>query len=279
MNEAALNRFKGIVTARDENINLVEAALVVASNEYPDLDIYACLRSLVMMADELQLLVLGCDDTEDIVETMNRYIFDELGFSGNLANFNDPRNSFFNDVLERRLGIPLTLSILYMELGSRIGLDIQGVSFPGHFLVKLQRDGRELVLDPFAGGIILDEDELRQRLKHFTRRGRRRWQLPRLLQPASNRAILARLLRNLKNLYFEAEDFEHALEMVNFLLVLSPSELAEIRDRAYIHDQLDCFRAAIEDYQRYLLLSPEADDATYIQTRLTDLKLSAERLH
>lgn len=279
MSDAVLEKFRDIVTAEDENINLVEAALVIASNEYPDLDIDACLHALVMMVDELQLQVLGCEDTDDIIETMNRYIFDELGFSGNLINFNDPRNSFFNDVLERRLGIPLTLSILYMELGNRIGLDIRGVSFPGHFLVKLVRDGRELVLDPFAGGIILDEDELRQRLRHFSRKGRRRWDLQQLLQPASNRAILARMLRNLKNLYFEAEDYEHALEMVNFLLVLKPAAVSEIRDRAYIHDQLDCFRAAIEDYQQYLLLSPEADDASYIQTRLTDLKLSAERLH
>lgn len=279
MSDAVLEKFKGIVTAKDENINLVEAALVIASNEYPGLDTDACLRTLVVMADELQLLVMGCDDTGDIIETMNRYLYDELGFSGNLTNFNDPRNSYFNEVLDRRLGIPLTLSMLYMELGNRIGLHIRGVSFPGHFLVKLERDNRELILDPFAGGIILEEDELRQRLKHFSRAGRRRWDLQQLLKPAGNRAILARMLRNLKNIYFEAEDFEHALEMVNFLLILKPAEVSEIRDRAYIHDQLDCFRAAIDDYQQYLLLSPRADDASYIQSRLTDLKLSAERLH
>ena len=279
MTETALKDFADIVTGADENINLVEAALVIAGNEYPGLDTPACLHTLEMMADELQLRVLGCDDPGDIIAAMNRYIFDELGFSGNLANFNDPRNSYFNDVLDRRLGIPLTLSILYMELGRRIGLSIMGVSFPGHFLVKLEQDGRDLVLDPFAGGIALDEEELRQRLKHFSRAGRRDRDLAQLLAPASNRAILARMLRNLKNIYFEAEDFDHALEIVNFLLVLLPGEAAEVRDRAYIHDQLNCFRAAIEDYQDYLMLQPETDDASYIQTRLADLKLSARRLH
>jgi regulator of sirC expression with transglutaminase-like and TPR domain len=279
MTDTALKDFADIVTGADENINLVEAALVIAGNEYPGLDTSACLLNLEMMADELQLRVLGCSDTADIIAAMNRYIFDELGFSGNLANFNDPRNSYFNDVLERRLGIPLTLSMLYMELGRRIGLPVMGISFPGHFLVKLEENGRELVLDPFTGGIVLDEEELRQRLTHFSKAGRRDWDLAQLLVPASNRAILARMLRNLKNIYFEAEDFDHALEIVNFLLVLLPGDPVEVRDRAYVHDKLNCFRAAIEDYQNYLMLQPETDDAFRIQTRLADLKLSARRLH
>lgn len=278
MTETALQAFADIVTGADENINLIEAALVIASNEYPALDISAYLRSLEVMAEELQLQLLDCVDAEDFVHGMNHYLYDELGFSGNLANFNDPRNSFFNDVLDRRLGIPLTLSMLYLDLGRRIGLPLHGVSFPGHFLVKLEDEGGDLVLDPFSGGLILDDDELHQRLRHFSKSGRD-WDLQRLLAPASNRSMLARMLRNLKNIYFEAEDFEHALDMVNFLLLLLPDEVSEIRDRAYIHDQLDCFRAAIEDYQSYLLLSPEADDASYIQTRLTDLKTSAARLH
>lgn len=279
MTDTALKDFADIVTGADENINLVEAALVIAGNEYPGLDISACLRTLEMMADELQLRVLGFSDTGDVIAAMNRYIFEELGFSGNLANFNDPRNSYFNDVLERRLGIPLTLSMLYMELGRRIDLPIMGVSFPGHFLVKLEDNGRDLVLDPFSGGITLDEEELRQRLRHFSKAGRRDWDLAQLLAPASNRAILARMLRNLKNIYFEAEDYDHALEIVNFLLVLLPGDPAEVRDRAYIHDQLNCFRAAIEDYQNYLMMQPETDEASRIQTRLANLKTSARRLH
>ena len=279
MTETALKDFADIVTGADENINLVEAALVVAANEYPDLDSSVCRQTLEMMADELQLRILGCTSTGDVIAALNGYLFDELGFAGDLSNFNDPRNSYLNDVLERRLGIPLSLSLLYMELGRRIGLCINGVSFPGHFLVRLQQAGVDLVLDPFAGGLVLDEQELRQRLRQFKRGGRADSDLQQLLAPASNRAILARMLRNLKNIYLEAEDFDHALEIANFLLVLLPGDPDEVRDRAHIYDRLDCYRAAIADYQHYLMLQPVADDHPYVQTRLTDLRLSAGRLH
>jgi regulator of sirC expression with transglutaminase-like and TPR domain len=280
MTDPALQKFKDIVTGADENINLVQAALVIASNEYPELDTTAYLDRLALMAGELRERAAGYTDPIDIIEIINEYLFDELGFSGNLTRFNDPRNSFLNDVLDRKTGIPLTLSLVYMELGNRIGLTVRGISFPGHFLVKVVcEDNDDLVLDPFSRGLILDDHELEGRLEHFSQARRSGWQLQKLLEPAGSRDILLRLLRNLKNIYFEAEDFEHALEMVNFMLVLAPSDLGEIRDRAYIHDQLDCFRAAIDDYHHYLMLSPEAHDASYIQSRLADLKQSAERLH
>ncbi|MEX2524128.1 MAG: tetratricopeptide repeat protein [Gammaproteobacteria bacterium] len=279
MIKPALKRFEHIVTGAGENINLVDGALLIASNEYPQLDIPAYRSRLESMARELQVQVDVCRNASDMIDTVNRYLFEEQGFAGNLASFNDPRNSFLNDVLDRKLGIPLTLSILYMEMGNRVGLPVRGVAFPGHFLVKVALEGEDVVLDPFSRGLVLDRQELHQRLRHFTDSYRSERKLEQLLVPAGNRDILLRMLRNLKNVYFEAEDYEHALEMVNFMLVLAPDNVGEIRDRAYIHDQLDCFRDAIDDYQRYLMLSPGADDISYIQSRLTDLKQSAGRLH
>lgn len=279
MIKPALKRFEHLVSGADENISLVDGALLIASNEYPELDIPVYRRHLESMAQELQAHAAGCGNAVDMIDTVNRYLFEDQGFAGNLAGFNDPRNSFLNDVLDRKLGIPLTLSILYMEMGTRIGLDVRGIAFPGHFLVKVVLEGEEVVLDPFSRGLVLDREELHQRLRHFPDSYRSDGKLDQLLKPAGHRDILLRMLRNLKNVYFEAEDYEHTLEMVNFMLVLAPDNVGEIRDRAFIHDQLDCFRAAIDDYHRYLMLSPGADDISYIQSRLSDLKQSAGRLH
>ncbi len=279
MNVSALDRFACLVGGADEDIDLVEGALLIAANEYPQLDVAACRRRLDDMAGELQARAAGSRDTDRLIRVLNHYLYDELGFAGNLSNFNDPRNSFLNDVLDRRLGIPITLSLLYMELGNRVGLDVRGLSFPGHFLVKVPAEDGDRVVDAFSTGLLLDDEELRQRLRHFTGPGRGEPDLDQYLIPAGKRQILARMLRNLKNLYFEAEDYRRALAIMNFLLVLSPQSVPEIRDRAYVHDQLECFRAAIDDYQQYLMLSPQAHDAGYIQSRLADLKQSASRLH
>ena len=274
-----LEKFAVMVSAPDSDINLAGAALAIARNEYPDLDISAYLQRLRLMTDELRQRVLGCNGVRDTVSALNGYLFDELGFSGNLSDFNDPRNSFLNDVLDRKLGIPISLSVIYMELGRCLGLPVSGVSFPGHFLVKINTDAGDLVLDPFSGGISLDRQELEQRLEHSagTKSGNR--PLEELLRPAGNKQILARVLRNLKTIYLDAEDYARALDMVNFALALSPGKAAEIRDRAFIYDQMNCYRAAMVDYQDYLMVSHGPEDAPYVKTRIADLKLTIRRLH
>lgn len=274
-----LEKFAKRVSAPDREIDLVETALIIACNEYPELNISDYQRRLNLMADELQQRALGCRNVQDAVLALNAYLFDELGFSGNLSDFNDPRNSFLNDVLDRKLGIPISLSIIYMELGRRIGLAVSGVSFPGHFLVKIVTAPGEVVLDPFSRGVSLDQDELEQRLRYFSSPKHRSRPLPELLRSAGNKQIISRMLRNLKNVYLEAEDYKRALDMVNFALAIAPGKPAEIRDRALIYDQMDCYRAAIEDYQDYLMMSPRSEDAPYVKTRLAQLKLSVRRLH
>lgn len=274
-----LEKFADIVSTPDEKISLIEAALLIACNEYPELDVSDYLQRFNHMTDELHERVIGCRSTEDIVLALNEYLFDELAFTGNLSNFNDPKNSFLNDVLDRKLGIPISLSVIYIELGRRIGLSVSGVSFPGHFLVKISMTEGELVIDPFSKGVSLGEKELEERLEQISKSQKGNWTLSEMLKPASNKQILSRMLRNLKNIYLETEAYERALDMVNFALLIFPGEAAEIRDRAFIYDQMNCYRAAIEDYQDYLMLTPAGGDTVYVKTRLAELKHSARRLH
>lgn len=279
MSHIILQRFHDIVTGPDENINLAEAALLIAQIEYPDLDADYYLQQLDQFATEISGRLAPNPSVEFILDTMNEYLFDELGFAGNLTEFSDPKNSFFNDVLERKLGIPISLSLVYMEVGKRLGLDIQGVSFPGHFIVKLQTDEEELVLDPFADGVALDEAELELRLNHYPKEQRHGWDVEQLLAAASNKEILTRLLRNLKGVYIDEEDFERALVIISFILLVAPDSVSDIRERAYIYDRLDCFASAIKDYQHYLVMTPNAEDIALVQARLMYLDRSMQQLH
>lgn len=279
MKNLLLDRFRDIVTGHDENINVAEAALIIANNENPVLDPARCVQRLDGMAEEFRIRRGGIPTIDRIVPELNRYLFDELGFRGNIDHFNDPRNSYLDQVLDRRLGIPISLSLIYMEVGRRLGLPVDGISFPGHFLVRVGIGREGMVLDPFSAGIELDREELQRRLENAVGGRRASPDLDELLQPASNREILSRMLRNLKNIYFEREDYRRALDCVNFALAIAPGTAAEIRDRAYIHDQLEHIRAAIRDYEEYLMLSPDTDDTRLIRHRLADLKQSALRLH
>ena len=279
MSHTILQRFKDIVTGPDENINLAEAALLIAAIEYPELDLDEYLQQVDKLAAEVRSRCGSNKSSEYILDTMNEYLFDELGFSGNLSEFNDPKNSFLNDVLDRKLGIPISLSVLYMEVGKRLGLDIKGVSFPGHFIVKIAVEDDEIVLDPFADGVALDQDELELRLSQFPQDQLGDWDMRHLLSSATNKEILARMLRNLKGVYIDAEDFERALVIISFILLVTPDSVSDIRERAYIYDQLDCFQAAIDDYKRYLVMTPNADDIAVVQARLMELGNSAQNLH
>src|SRR3954463_5079785 len=155
----------------DEHIGLAEAALLIAVHEYPDLAVSAYLSRIEQLAHSLRMRI-GEDATAlERVAELNQFLFRDIGFVPNTENYYDPRNSFLNEVLERRTGIPITLSVVYMELGRRIGLPLQGVSFPGHFLVKLRVRAGTLVLDPFSGGAPQSEEELRRRLQRVIPEG------------------------------------------------------------------------------------------------------------
>lgn len=276
--EAENERFAALVSGPGEDIDLARAALEIARAEYPHLDTEACLRRLDFLAEECRARVGSNALVPATVARLNQYLFEELGFRGDLETFTDPRNSYLNDVLDRRIGIPISLSLVFIEVGRRLGLRVAGVSFPGHFLVRIDCGAGILVLDPFAGGKPLDEAELERRRARVNTGGKVP-ALAELLEPASHRDILSRMLRNLKSIYMEKEDWPRALRTVNMMLALSPLSPAEIRDRAFVHDQMDYLRAAVEDYQQYLVLSPGSSDFESVRTRLADLRRCIQRLH
>jgi regulator of sirC expression with transglutaminase-like and TPR domain len=240
---------------------LARTALVVARIECPRLDPDPYITQLDAMGDAARRAIeqhatgSGDDSVHGRVTALNAYLFDELGFVGNRARYDDPRNSCLNEVLDRRTGIPLTLSIVYMEVARRAGLQIDGVNFPGHFLVRcpdLSGDG-QLVIDPFHGGALLSEQRCRLLLqKHvgqevaFSRS---------LLEPATRLQILVRMLLNLKRNYVHLRSFPQALLVTELLLAVNPSAFNELRDRGLLAYHLNDVAGALRDLQTYLKLS------------------------
>ena len=278
--DKTLQRFRDAVAPERVKIDLAEAALLCAQDTYPDLDIRSQLESLEALAAKLRDRLPADFSVTHRLVALNNYLFRELGFSGNMDEYYDPRNSFLNDVLARKTGIPITLSIVYLEVGQRLGLKLRGVSFPGHFLVKVRVTGGELVLDPYAGGRSLSEEELRERLAQFTDKDTaKELPLEDFLEPASPRQILARLLRNLKAIYLDAKQFDKALGVMNRLVILLPDVPEERRDRGLVFARLECPRAAQEDLSHYAAQRPQAEDAEPIAAQLAATTIAAARLN
>ncbi len=256
---------------RDEEIPLFKSALLIALDEYPDLDTQyyedVCDNWRASIAPQVERA------TSPIValQALNRFLFDELGFTGNNDDYYDPRNSYINDVFERRLGIPISLAVMQMEVARRLGMQLEGVAFPGHFLVRLPVQGGVMVLDPYQGGRSLDVDELRERAQpHVGTEELGDQQLLRLLDPASHRAILTRMLRNLRSVYLERDDLERALRCADRLLIVDPSLAPEYRERARLYQSLGYSKGVVADLSQYLRMAPDADDSASVHQMLVD---------
>lgn len=278
--ETAAQRWAAIVRGPDANIDVAEAALLIALDEYPALDVAAYRARIDDMAATLRRRLRADISTGDSILALNRYLFEELGFSGNGADFYDPRNSYLNDVLDRRLGIPITLSLVYIEIGRRCGLALHGVSFPAHFLVKcVVRDGA-IVLDPYGKGACLGMEELQQRL-HAVSPGAvpQTDTVKSLLATAGPRDILIRILRNLKGIHLNKPDPLKALAVANRILDLAPDAAAEHADRGQIYLELECFRAALADFEESLRLAPKSEGAEAIRSRIAEVLPLAARLN
>ncbi|MGH8041168.1 MAG: SirB1 family protein [Rudaea sp.] len=266
--------------ANDADIPLLSTALLIARDEYPDLDVGTYESHLQRYTQALRSLLCESESATEQLHAINRYLFDELGFSGDDRDYYDPRNSYLNDVLDRRLGNPISLAVVQIELAQRLGVPLEGVSFPGHFLVRLPLDEGIVVLDPFQKGRSLDVAELRRRARaHTDTKDIDDDRLARMLEPASHRAILARMLRNLKGVYAERGQWEKALRCSDRLLTLDTHQVSEFRDRGACYRQLGHLRAAREDWQRYLALMPQADDAEEIGLKLAELGGALPRLN
>lgn len=276
---SARQYFTAIVSKSDEAINLAEAALLIAQEEYPGLQIAAYLERLDRMAHEVEKRFRHDRDEDPLgcVEALNGYFFNDLKFRGNAQEYYDPRNSFLNEVLDRRTGIPITISTVYLEVGWRLGMPLHGIGFPGHFLVKYSAGKGEIILDPFHRGAILTEKECQGRLDQvYAGRVQLR---PDLLAAATKRQILARILANLKGIYVAAKDYRRALAAVERMLVINPDLAPEIRDRGILRMQLNQAPQAIADLEWYVTTNPQAEDIEEVRKRLRDCRQAQASLN
>lgn len=273
----ARQRFARLLAQPDASIDLAHAALLVAAEERPGLDVEhyrARLYELGLTARER--LAQAKDDNPVVV--LNRFIFEELGFTGNQTDYYDPRNSLLSEVLERRTGIPITLSVVYMEIGRRAGLHVDGIGLPGHFIVRAREatSGESLLVDPFNGKII-DAEDCQERLD--TIYGGQAPLTDVHLRPVSTRDILARLLRNLKGIYAQAGLYRRALSIIERILLVVPGSIEERRDRGALLAQLGHYPQAISDVQAYLKRAANAPDAERVKEQLKQMQAHLARLN
>lgn len=269
MPPSARERFAQLVDATNDDFDLAEAALLIAQEEQPELDVAVYLQRLDALAAEVRARVPEPATPAATLARLNELLFQEERLSGNAADYYDPRNSFLNEVLDRKIGIPITLSVIYMEVGRRLGMNIFGVGFPGHFLVKYMGPDGEVILDPFHGGASLTHEQLAQKLREmYGESNPFLAQIPQLLIPASKREILIRMLRNLKGVYLQKNDFPRALNAIDRIVLIDSTIATEFRDRGAVRQRLGHLQAATQDFRRYLQMAPQAPDAEAIRSML-----------
>ncbi len=276
---AALPNWTMLAHLADEQVPLLRSALLIAHDEYPDLDIAACEAQVDSHVDSLREEVAQIASGPLKMQAINHRLFDELGYAGNHDEYYDPRNSYMNEVLSRRLGNPISLAVVQMEVARRLGVPLDGVSFPGHFLVRLPVDDGVLVMDPFNRGRPLNADELRQRARPHFGEDVPDEALLQILSPAPHRAILMRMLRNLYAVYSESGDWSRAVRCADRILRLLPDNAEALRDRGLGYLELGHQAGARHDLGRYLEQNPEASDVEAIRERLIDTSDRGGRLH
>jgi regulator of sirC expression with transglutaminase-like and TPR domain len=247
--------FARLMEREDEEISLDEAALLIAQTEYPALDIARECARLDRLAERLRLAPQA--SSLDNIQALNELLFEQEGFAGNEEEYDDPRNSYLNDVLDRKKGIPITLSLVYMEVARRRGLPVVGVSFPRHFLVKYLTGSGEIILDPYHRGALLSREDCAELLK--TPDGPPVELKQEYLFAATHKQILTRLLNNLKGSFFRRQNFGRLLTLVELGLAIDPGSAQDIRDRGMVHFALKRYGEALADFQAYLKLSPRED--------------------
>lgn len=266
---ARKNYFEKISHSTEKEVRLAEAALRIAADEYPRLRIKSYLSLLDEWSDSLREQCSGLP-VQAQMDHLNEWLFETMKFSGNEEDYYDPKNSFLNEVIDRRMGIPITLSVIYLEMAWALGLEAAGISFPGHFLVRVMTEDRPVYVDTFHKGKIMTVDGCMQFLRDLTE-GELEFQESFLLT-VSKRDILARMLRNLKRIYLEAYNFPKLIRVLDKLVVLTPDAPEEVRDRGIIHYQMKAFQYAQQDFETFLSLSSEAEDTEVIRQYLEILR-------
>jgi regulator of sirC expression with transglutaminase-like and TPR domain len=275
----ALDYFASLVQ-QDDSIPLFEAALAIAQDVDPQLDLAATQAEVDILAAKLQRRLAPDASSIQKLRMLNHFFYHELGFAGNINDYYDPDNSYLHRVISTRRGIPISLAVLYMELAQQIGLNVKGISFPGHFLMKLSVQSGDIVLDPFNGAS-LSREELEERLEPYFERQGYPSEIPlaSYLHAAHPRDILVRMLRNLKALFVEHMRWQRVLGVQQRLVLLLPDEITERRDRGLAYANLECPQAALQDLEAYLTERPYASDAEMLRGRLPDLREASKRLN
>jgi regulator of sirC expression with transglutaminase-like and TPR domain len=266
----ARESFSEIAALDESALSLDRAALTMALEEYPNLDVQSYLRRLDTLAARAEVLIGVDRSAVSMIEGINEVLFVQEALRGNREDYYDPRNSYLNEVLDRKLGIPITLSVIYMEVAKRIGFPIQGIGFPGHFLIKHVSGERDIVMDAFELGRILTPNDC-QELLDSIHKGAVDMNAT-LLQPMDKRMILTRMLYNLKGIYTQKEQYFKALAIIDRILMLNPGTPSEMRDRGFAYMQTSLFAKALSDLECYLSQAAAPEDSSYIQSHIKMLR-------
>ena len=267
--------FARMIARPEEDLDLGRAALLVAGEEYPDLDVAEHLRRLDGYADAVRRLAPDGLTPEELAKLIGRYLFEEQGFQGNSADYYNPDNSYFNRVLDTHIGIPITLSLLFLEVARRVGLRCRGVGMPGHFLVGLE--GSEFYFDPFNGGSALTADDCR-RLAEGLFGPRMTWR-DGYLTPCTKYEFLFRLLNNLKIVYERTGVLDKAAGVIQRMIMVNPEATSLYKDLAEMQYQMQQYRAAIRSLESYLRATPEAPDAQQAKSWIESIRATLNRLN
>lgn len=248
----------------DERIDLLRAALTFARIEYPQLDVESYIRQVDEFARRAAARIDDPGEAQECISALNRVLFEEEMFRGNEVDYYNPRNSFINDVLDRRLGIPITLALLYMEVGRRAGFQLFGVGMPGHFLLKhYDVDGSSLLIDAFERGSIVTEEDCRKKLTAIYA-GQVSLQ-PEFLMSVTRRQMLTRMLNNLRTIYLTQRDFRRAVQVVDMILVIYPRSPEDVKQRAALRYNLNDLSGSLADFEEYVKMAPDASDAEEVR--------------
>jgi regulator of sirC expression with transglutaminase-like and TPR domain len=262
--------FSELAALEEDAFPLDRAALIMALDEYPELDLQEYLRRLDTLAARVEVLAGEDRAPVNVIESINEILFVQEGLRGNSEDYYDPRNSYLNDVLDRKLGIPISLSVIYLEVARRIGFKIEGVGFPGHFLVKHVSKNRDIIIDPFNLGRILTQNECQELLdKIFNGTVLIN---PSLFQPMQKRPIMTRMLYNLKGIYTQKEQYQKAISVIDKILMLNPMTPSELRDRGLLYMQTSFFAKALADLESYLATAVSPEDTSYVENHVKMLR-------
>ncbi|KOR33998.1 hypothetical protein AM228_26525 [Planktothricoides sp. SR001] len=263
---AARQLFYQEIQQPDEQINLAKAALYIAQEEYPDLDVEQSLETFDVMAEEVRQQLPPERYPLRIIKTINQYLFDDLGFRGNTDDYYDPRNSFLSDVIVRRTGIPITLSLVYLEVARRIDFPMVGIGMPGHFIIRPDFADAGIFVDAFNRGEILFAEDWQPRLSQLY--GQPVQLRPEFFARVTSRQFLARMLMNLKMIYLQQMQAKKCLGVIDRILLLFPDAPDQLRDRGLLYYQSDRWSEARQDLESYLAIVPDAADAAIVRQLL-----------